>query len=89
MLLIHGLQDVGVHPAQVFQLSQALIKANKDFDLLLLPKAGQAIIGYPMRRMWDYFVTHLAGQTPPPQFELKASADYAGKTVLDAPVVQR
>lgn len=76
LMLIHGLQDIGVHPAQVFQLTQALIDNNKDFDLVILPKQGHALPGYPMRRMWDYFVHYLAVQEPPAQFLLKSSSDY-------------
>lgn len=76
LMLIHGLQDIGVHPAQVFQLSQALIDNNKDFDLLIMPKQGHALPGYPMRRMWDYFVRHLAKMQPPEEFRLKSSSDY-------------
>ena len=46
----------------------ALIKANKDFDLLMIPNAGHgygAAGNYMMRRRWDYFVKHLLGAEPP------------------------
>jgi dipeptidyl-peptidase 4 len=52
----------------------ALIKANKDFDLILIPNAHHgygAASPYMMRRRWDYFVRNLAGGTPPQNFELK------------------
>ncbi len=76
LLLVHGLLDSGVHPAAVFQLEQALIDHNKDFDLLLFPRSHHDIPGYGTRRTWDYFVTYLAGETPPHEFSLKSRLDY-------------
>lgn len=76
LLLIHGLLDMGVHPAAVFQLEQALIDHNKDFDLLLFPRSHHDIPGYGTRRTWDYFVTNLAGGSPPREFPLKSNLDY-------------
>ena len=76
LLLVHGLLDIGVHPAAVFQLEQALIDHNKDFDLLLFPRSHHDIPGYGTRRTWDYFVTHLAGESPPHEFPLKSNLDY-------------
>lgn len=66
LLLIHGLKDTGCHPAALFQLVQALIEANKDVDLVLLPRAGHDLTGYGVRRRLDYFITHLFASTPPP-----------------------
>jgi predicted esterase len=65
LMLVHGLRDEGCHPAAMFQLVQALIDANKDIDLVVLPRAGHEWTGYGTRRRWDYFVTHLLGDTPP------------------------
>jgi dipeptidyl aminopeptidase/acylaminoacyl peptidase len=77
LLLVHGLLDIGVHPAAVFQLEQALIDHNKDFDLLLFPRSHHDIPGYGTRRIWDYFVTNLAGEsTSPHEFLLKSNLDY-------------
>jgi dipeptidyl-peptidase-4 len=76
LLLIHGLLDIGCHPAAVFQLEQALIDHNKDFDLLLFPRSHHDIPGYGTRRTWDYFVTNLAGESAPPEFLLKSNLDY-------------
>ena len=49
---------------------QALIEAEKDFDLLLLPDArhGFGNRRYFMKRRWDYFVRHLQGVEPPAEF---------------------
>ncbi|MFS8138043.1 MAG: prolyl oligopeptidase family serine peptidase, partial [Thermomonas sp.] len=74
LFLLHGLMDDNVPPQNTLMVVDALIKANKDFDLLLLPNARH---GYGMdtyyvtRRRWDYFVKNLMGATPPAQFELK------------------
>jgi dipeptidyl aminopeptidase/acylaminoacyl peptidase len=44
----------------------ALVKAGKDFDLLVLPGVGHAIGGdYGERRRRDFFVRHLLGIEPP------------------------
>ena len=66
LMLVHGMMDEGCHPAALFQLVQALIEANKDPDLVLLPRAGHDWTGYGMRRRWDYLATHLIGEVPPP-----------------------
>ena len=65
LLVVHGMLDSGVHPSNVFQLIQAAIDANKDIDLVLLPRVGHQLTGYGERRRLDYFVRHLFGETPP------------------------
>ena len=77
LFLIHGMMDDNVPPQNTLLVVDALMKANKDFDLLMLPHArhGFAKDGwYVMRRRWDYFVQHLLGATPPPQYEIKPPA---------------
>jgi dipeptidyl aminopeptidase/acylaminoacyl peptidase len=73
LLLAHGTMDDNVPPYNTLLVVDALVKANKDFDLLLLPNQrhgyGDATY-YMMRRRWDYFVRHLAGAEPPKEFEL-------------------
>jgi dipeptidyl aminopeptidase/acylaminoacyl peptidase len=74
LFLLHGLMDDNVPPQTTLLVVDALIKANKDFDLLLLPKARHgygADSYYVMRRRWDYFVKNLLGAEPPKEFELK------------------
>lgn len=70
LLLAHGLMDDNVHPSNTLLMVQALIEAEKDFDLLLLPDArhGFANSRYFMKRRWDYFVRHLHGVEPPADF---------------------
>ena len=81
LLFIHGLLDHGVHPGGLFQLTQALMDANKVFDLVLMPQAGHELPGYAMVRMWDYFVRHLAGTEPPPGFSAKSFSDHLTKRI--------
>jgi len=55
----------------------ALIKANKNFDMLLVPNMyhGEGGNLYLVRRRWDYFVQNLLGVTPPAGFEIKEDKD--------------
>jgi len=73
LFLMHGLMDDNVPPQNTLVVVDALIKANKDFDLLVLPnqRHGYGIDGpYVMRRRWDYFVKHLLGVDPPKEYKL-------------------
>jgi dipeptidyl aminopeptidase/acylaminoacyl peptidase len=78
LLLAHGTMDDNVPPYNTLLVVDALIKANKDFDLLMLPGQrhgfGSATL-YMTRRRWDYFVRHLMGGTPPKEYELKQVQD--------------
>ncbi len=68
LFLAHGGMDDNVTPHLTLRLVEALIKANKDFDLLIVPNADHTMLdnaAYWFRRRWDYFVQHLMGQTPP------------------------
>src|SRR2546429_7578712 len=58
LLLAHGTLDDNVPPYNTLLVVDALIKANKDFDLLLLPnrRHGFGNEPYMVRRRWDYFV---------------------------------
>jgi len=71
LLLAHGTMDDNVPPDNTLLVVDALIKAGKDFDLLMIPNAGHgfgAASNYMMRRRWDYFVQHLLGATPPKEY---------------------
>jgi dipeptidyl aminopeptidase/acylaminoacyl peptidase len=77
LLLAHGTIDDNVPPYNTLLVVDALIKANKDFDLLLLPNQHHGYGAeslYMMRRRWDYFVRYLEGAEPPHEFELKVPA---------------
>jgi dipeptidyl aminopeptidase/acylaminoacyl peptidase len=74
LLLISGDMDQSVSVSQTLSLADALIRANKDFDLLIVPNEGHWVLstsGYAQRRVWDYFVRHLLGETPPADFEIR------------------
>ena len=76
LLLAHGTMDNNVPPYNTLLVVNELIKANKDFDLLMLPNRGHGFGNEPymIRRRWDYFVRHLLGAEPPKGYELKAPA---------------
>jgi dipeptidyl-peptidase-4 len=75
LLLEHGDIDDNVHPVETMRLADALMKANKDFDMLFVPNMFHGESGehahYLVRRRWDYFVQHLLGVIPPANFEVK------------------
>lgn len=74
LLLAHGAMDNNVPPYNTLLVADALIKANKDFDLLMLPNQAHGFgsaSNYMMRRRWDYFVKHLLGVEPPKEYEIK------------------
>ncbi len=66
LLLIVGEMDTNVDPASTLQVVHALIKADKDFDLLVIPGSdhGSAESPYGTRRRQDFFVRHLLGVEP-------------------------
>lgn len=72
LLLIHGDVDHNVHPVGTMRFADALIKANKNFDMLLVPNMyhGEGGNPYLIRRRWDYFVEHLLGVEPPKDFQI-------------------
>jgi dipeptidyl-peptidase 4 len=73
LLLVHGDVDHNVNPVETMRFADALMKANKNFDMLLVPNMfhGEGRNLYLVRRRWDYFVEHLIGVTPPANFEIK------------------
>ena len=70
LLIAHGTTDTNVPPYNTLIVVEALIAANKDFDMLMLPNRGHGFARehYMMRKRWDYFVQHLMGITPPKEF---------------------
>jgi len=74
LLLAHGGMDNNVPPYNTYLVVDALIKANKDFDLLIIPNATHgygAASNYMMRRRWDYFVRWLLDAEPPKEWEMR------------------
>ena len=73
LLLATGDMDDNVHPASTIRMVHALIKANKDFDFLLIPNRHHGIAAdvYFIRRRWDYFVKHLLETEPPNEYNIQ------------------
>ena len=73
LLLAHGAMDDNVPIYNTSLVVDALIKAGKDFDLLVFPHARHgygADNTYMMRRRWDYFVRHLMEAEPPREYQI-------------------
>ena len=67
LLLIVGEDDTNVDPASTMQVVNALIKSNKDFDLLYVPGANHGVGAsspYGIRRTRDFFVRNLLNKEP-------------------------
>ncbi len=74
LLLAHGTMDNNVPPDNTLLVVDALIRANKDFDLLMIPNAAHgygSASSYMMRRRWDYFVRWLLDAEPPKDYQIK------------------
>jgi dipeptidyl aminopeptidase/acylaminoacyl peptidase len=73
LLIAHGTMDSNVPLYNTLVVVDALIAANKDFDLILFPNRGHGFGNEPymMRRRWDYFVRHLLGAEPPPEYQFQ------------------
>lgn len=73
LLLVHGGIDENVNPSATFKLAEALINADKQFDMLILPSQRHGFKGnhlkYFTKVRWNYFVEHLRGVTPIWDFE--------------------
>jgi len=76
LLLAHGTMDNNVPPYNTLLVVDELIKANKDFDLLMLPNRGHGFGNEPymVRRRWDYFVKYLLGSEPPREYQMHGPA---------------
>ncbi|HKJ32760.1 MAG TPA: DPP IV N-terminal domain-containing protein [Balneolales bacterium] len=72
LLLACGLMDDNVPPSNTLLVANALIKANKNFDMFIIPNAHHGY-GYARdyfrNRRWAYFVKYLLGVNPPENFE--------------------
>jgi len=66
LMLLVGELDTNVDPSSTLQVANALIKANKDFELVVIPGAGHGSGGaFGARKRNDWFVRHLLGIEPP------------------------
>jgi dienelactone hydrolase len=95
LLMLVGELDENVDPASTFQVANALIKANKSFDLFVFPGGDHGVgrrgrlTSYGNNKQWDYFVHQLLGVEPPnrnaPAAGGTARPSSGGPGVDDAP----
>lgn len=74
LLITHGSMDNNVPPSNTMLVVEELIKANKDFDMILFPNKRHGygnMTNYMTRKRWDYFITHLRNEIPPKEFDLE------------------
>ncbi|WP_028376602.1 S9 family peptidase [Leeuwenhoekiella sp. MAR_2009_132] len=68
LLLVHGGIDDNVNPSGTYKLAEALIKADKDFDLLIIPSQRHGYTGkyntYFQKKRWNYFIKNLLNKEP-------------------------
>ena len=82
LFLIHGGMDSNVPPYNTYLVADALIKANKEFDMLIIPNAGHGFAAagnYVMVQRWNYFVRHLLGAEPPRNFVIPPAPAGGGR----------
>ena len=77
LLLMHGDMDTNVHPSMTLRLVDALIKAGKDFDMLIVPDAEHGLPQYTIKKRWDYFVRWLMGGEPNRDYQLTTCEDFS------------
>src|SRR5690606_8685434 len=72
LLLVHGDVDENVPVSATLRLVDALIRANKDFEMLIMPNQYHGLGGHPyfIKKRWDFFVRHLLGVEPPAEFRV-------------------
>jgi dipeptidyl aminopeptidase/acylaminoacyl peptidase len=87
LLLIHGDVDDNVNVSNTLRLADALIKANRNFDMYIVPNMfhGDGDITWVSRKRWDYFVQNLLGVTPPLDFAIQVPP----KEEIDAEQIRR
>ena len=77
LMLAHGMMDNNVPPSNTLLVAEALMKANKSFDLVIFPNSAHgygSYSSYMMRRRWDYFVKNLLGAEPPVDYLMQQDA---------------
>jgi dipeptidyl aminopeptidase/acylaminoacyl peptidase len=75
LLLVHGGIDENVNPSATYKLAENLVKADKQFDLLIFPSQRHGYTGkfadYFTKKRWNYFVENLLGKKPLWEFSLE------------------
>ena len=76
LMLVVGELDDNVDPASTMQLANALIKANKDFELVVIPGAHHTMgEDFGEHKRYDFFVRNLLGVTPPKWDEIEITPE--------------
>jgi Dipeptidyl peptidase IV (DPP IV) N-terminal region./Prolyl oligopeptidase family. len=73
LLMVHGNMDNNVNPAASIRMADEFIKANKDFELILLPGKDHGTCYYDkyfIRKRWDFFVNYLMHKQAPKEFKI-------------------
>lgn len=67
LFLAVGDVDDNVTPVSTLKLAAALVHADKDFELMIVPNTAHGFGNFDSfaRRRWDFFVRHLLGVAPP------------------------
>ncbi len=72
LMLVVGEMDDNVDPASTMQVANALIKANKNFELVVLPGVHHTMgESFGEHKRFDFFVKNLLGVEPPKWSEIK------------------
>lgn len=72
LMLVVGELDDNVDPASTMQVANALIKANKDFELVVIPGAHHTMgEDFGEHKRYDFFIRHLTGGNPPKWGEIR------------------
>ncbi|HYN09660.1 MAG TPA: DPP IV N-terminal domain-containing protein [Vicinamibacterales bacterium] len=82
LFLIHGGMDNNVPPYNTYLVADALIKANKEFDMLIIPNAGHGFGqagNFVMVQRWNYFVKHLLDAEPPRHYVIPSPPADGGR----------
>lgn len=86
LMLIVGEMDHNVPPESTLRFADALIRAGKDFDLVVVPNADHGMGGaYGQRRMQDFFVRHLMGKEPPERNDQRQANGSSSTTTVGPP----
>ena len=67
LLILHGVMDDNVHVQNTLQLAAALQGTDRDFELMLYPRARHGIGGRHVRRLMYEFVRETMGVSPNPR----------------------
>ena len=72
LMLVVGELDDNVDPSSTYQVVNALIKANKDFELVVVPGAHHTVgESFGEHKRYDFFVKNLLGVNPPKWSDVK------------------